>query len=79
MYVDVLKAPSLLSLSLQDENLDIVLGIKQILKSSKALKSMASQDPLQWPTVQLVCSGLRMRREARFTKEVFSAITHFLS
>ena len=48
MYVDVLNAPSLLSLSLQDENLDIVLGIKQILKSSKALKAMASQDPLQY-------------------------------
>ena len=51
MYVDVLKAPSLLSLSLQDKNLDIVLGIKQILKSTKALKAMASQDPLQWPGI----------------------------
>ena len=51
-----LKAPSLLSLALQDESLDIVLGIKQVLNSSKA---MASQDPLQWPTVQLVRSRVK--------------------
>ena len=51
---DLLKAPSLLSLSLQDDGLDIVQGIKQVVSSSKALKAMACQDPLLWPTVQLV-------------------------
>jgi len=51
MYVDVLKALSLLSLSLQVEKLDIVLGIQHLLKFRKSLKTMAGQDPLLWPTV----------------------------
>ena len=55
----MLKAPSLLSLSLQDESLDIVLEIKQVLNSSRALKAMASQNPMQWSTVQLVCSRVK--------------------
>lgn len=59
MYVDVLKAPSLLSLSLQEEKLDIVLGIQQFLKSSKSLKQMAGQNSLLWPTVRLVCSRVK--------------------
>ena len=59
MYVDVLKAPSLLSLSLQDDGIDIIQGIKQVLSSNKALKSMACQEPLLWPTVQLVCNRLK--------------------
>ena len=50
MYVDVLKAPSLLSLSLQDDGLDIVQGIKQILSSSKALKAIL---------VKTLCFGLQ--------------------
>ena len=59
MYVDVLKSPSFLSLSLQKEKLDIVLAIQHILKSSKSLKTMAGQDPLLWPTVKLVCSRVK--------------------
>ena len=54
MYIDVLKSPSILSLSLQDDNLDIVAGIKGILKSSKSLKQMSDEDPLEWPTMKLV-------------------------
>ena len=54
MYVDVLKAPALLSLSLQGEKLNIVLSIQHLLKSSKSLNKMAAQDPLLWPTVKLV-------------------------
>ena len=38
MYVDALKALALLSLSLQAERVDIVLGIQRFLKSSKSLK-----------------------------------------
>ena len=56
LYVDILKLPSLLSLTLQDDKLDLVLGIKHILKTIKSLKALAGQDPLQWPTVKLVCS-----------------------
>ena len=59
MYVDALKAPSLLSLSLQGERLDIVGGIEYLLKSIKSLKTIAGQDPLTWPTVKLVCSRIR--------------------
>ena len=53
MYVDLLKPPSLLSLSLQECQLDIVLGINNILKASAALKTLARQDPLEWPTAKL--------------------------
>lgn len=56
MYVDALKPAALLSLSLQEEKLDIVQGLQHILKSSKSLKSLAKQSPLDWPTVKLVCS-----------------------
>ena len=52
LYVDILKPPSLLSQSLQHSELDVVLGIKNILKSVSALKSLARQDPLEWPTVE---------------------------
>ena len=58
-YVDVLKAPSLPSLCLQDEKLDIVSGNKHLLKSSKNLKTLAGQNPLDWPTVKLVCSRVK--------------------
>ena len=56
MYIDVLETLSLLSLSLGDNGVDIVQGIKHILKSSNALQSLAKQDPQQWPTVKLVIS-----------------------
>ena len=47
LYVNVLKSPSLLSLSLQENDLDVVRGIKHILKSVKALKNAAEQDPFR--------------------------------
>ena len=55
MYIDILQSPSLLSLSLQDNNLDIVKGIRGILKSHKSLKKFSSLDPFQWPTVRVTC------------------------
>ena len=55
LYVDILKPPSLLSLTLPHDKLDLVLGMKHILKTIKSLKALASQDPLQWTTVTLVC------------------------
>ena len=42
LYMDVLKPPSLLSLSLQGEKLDIVQGIQDLLKSSKSLRTLAA-------------------------------------
>ena len=54
MYTDVLKPPSALSLSLQGSEVDIVYGIKQLLKASTTMVSMLEQDPLEWSTVKLV-------------------------
>jgi len=54
LYVDILKSPSFLSMSLQASELDIVLGIKNTLKSITALKMLAKKDPFEWPTVKLV-------------------------
>ena len=54
LYADILKPVSLLSLSLQGNDLDIVLGIKNILKSTVALKNLCKQTVLEWPTVKLL-------------------------
>ena len=54
LYVDALKAPSILSKALQEERLDIVLNLRNIIKAKKALKSLTDLDPLLWPTVSLV-------------------------
>ena len=54
MFVELLKPPSTLSLSLQGADVDIVFGIKQLLKASNTLASLMKKDPLQWPTVTLV-------------------------
>jgi len=54
LYVDILKSPSLLCMSLQASELDIVLGIKNTLKSTTALKTLARKDPFEWPTVKLL-------------------------
>ena len=51
MYIDILQPPSLLSQSVQGCELDMVLAIKNILKSTTALKNLARQDPFEWPTV----------------------------
>jgi hypothetical protein len=59
MYIDILKPPSILSLSLQDSELDIVLGMKNILKSATALKSLASQSPFEWPTVKSLLGKIK--------------------
>ena len=56
LYVDILKP---LSLTLQDMSCDIVLCIKHILKTSKTLKQLAGQDPLQWTTITLVISRMK--------------------
>ena len=59
MYIDILKAPSILSLSLQEGSLDIVQALHCILKSVKALKSLAKGDPREWPTVKLVIDRIK--------------------
>ena len=54
MYIDVLKGRSMLSLSLQKSDCDIVYGLKQILKAADSIKSLRIQNPSLWPTVKLV-------------------------
>ena len=46
-------------MSLQGSNIDIVFAIKQILKATSALKSLESQDPLQWPMVKQVVDQIK--------------------
>ena len=58
MYADVLKPPSILSLSLQEESIDVVKGIHCLLKTTKSLNGLAEQDPLQWPTVKKALSRI---------------------
>ena len=57
-YTDILQSPSFLSLSLQSDHLDIVHGLRYILKSHQSLKKLILQDPLQWPTVKAVRSKI---------------------
>ena len=58
-YTHVSNPPSILSLSLQGSDVNIVFGIKQLLKASTTLASMAKQDPLQWPTVKTVLDRVK--------------------
>ena len=61
--MDVLKSPSLLSLSLQKENLDIVMALQHILRSVKHLKALAESPPEEWPTAKFVLSKIASKEE----------------
>ena len=58
MYTDALKPASLLSLTLQGDDIDIVQGIKHILKCHSSLKILTSQNPVEWPLTKVVLSRL---------------------
>ena len=55
----MLKPLSILSLTLQSDSSDIVTSMKNTLKAVKTLKSLAEEDPKQWPTIQLIQSRIR--------------------
>jgi len=59
LYTDALKPASLLSLTLQDDDINIVQGIKHILKSHSSLKKLTSQNPVEWPVTKVVLSRLK--------------------
>lgn len=59
LYTDALKPASLLSLTLQDDDINIVQGIKHILKSHSSLKKTTSQNPVEWPVTKVVLSKLK--------------------
>ena len=70
LSMDVLKSPSLLSLSLHEEKLDIVQWIQHLLKSSKSLKSMAGQDSLNRPILKLICSTIKEENSVKLYQGV---------
>ena len=59
LYTDALKPASLLSLTLQDDDVNIVQGIKHILQSHNSLKKLTSQNPVEWPVTKVVLSRLK--------------------
>ena len=59
LYIDVLQPASLLSLTLQGHKLDIVLGIKYIVKTVKSLKKLSEKEPSTWPTYKLICNRIK--------------------
>ena len=63
MYTDALNPASLLSLTLQDDDIDVVQGIKNILKSHTSLKKLTSQDVVNWPVTKVVLSNLKLKDE----------------
>ena len=54
LYTDALKPASLLSLTLQNDDIDVVQGIKNILKSHTSLNKLTSQDVVEWPVSKMV-------------------------
>jgi len=58
LYTDVLKPASLLSLTLQDDEIDVAHGISHILKSHTSLKKLTTQNPAEWPVTKWVLSKL---------------------
>ena len=58
MYVDALKPPSLLSKAIQEDSVDIVLCLQNILHTKKSIRNLLDVDPLEWPTVKLVCNRI---------------------
>jgi len=53
MFIEITRPAALLSLSLQESNIDIVFCIEHILKSLRDLTILQTQDPLEWPTVKI--------------------------
>ena len=58
LYIEVLKPASILSLTLQSDDVDIVFSIKSILKTIKALQALSEKEPKEWPTLKLVQNRL---------------------
>ena len=59
LYIDVLQPASLLSLTLQGLKLDIVLGIKHIVKTVESLKKLSEKEPSTWPTYKPICNRIK--------------------
>ena len=68
----MLKPAVALSLTLQDDRVNTVDGIKQILRAHQSLNKLSSQDPLlqRW-----FLAGSRWKMAARSTKELRYVLT----
>ena len=75
MYVDVLQVPSVLSQSLQENDIDIVENIKQVLKAVSTLQSLAKKDPQLWSTGNLVLERISEEGDQKVYQG--STLTHF--
>jgi len=58
LYTDALKPAALLSLTLQDDDINVEKGMKNILKSHTSLKKLTTQDVMEWPVTSVVLSKL---------------------
>jgi len=65
LYADILKPASILSLCLQYTELDVVAGIKSVLKLSAAFKNLAKTETMQWATVKLVQDRIRYSEDTK--------------
>ena len=53
MFIEITRPAALLSLSLQESNIDIDFCIEHILKSLRDLTTLQTLDPLEWPIVKI--------------------------
>lgn len=65
LYIDVLKAPSQLSLPLQENKIDVISGIKHILKTVQTFRLLRGTDPQEWPTFTTVLATMTEREDAK--------------
>ena len=59
LYIEALKPISLLSLTLQRENSDIVSSIENTLKAVKSLHSLIQRDPKEWSQIQVLKAQIK--------------------
>ena len=59
LYTDALKPATFLSLTLQEDDINIVQGIKHILKAHSSLQKLTSQNPVEWPVTKVVLIKLK--------------------
>lgn len=77
MYIDVLKAPSLLSLSLRENETDVISGIKYIHKATHTLQSLRKIDAQEWPTVMTLLATMTEKGNSKSYQGV--SLTDFSS
>ena len=65
LYIDVLKAPSQLSLSLLESEIDVISGIKHILKTMQTFHLLRKKDPQEWPTFTTVLATLAEQEDSK--------------